>query len=501
MRFPFFRARAKTSGRGGMRAFHQTRGFAAAQTDRLLAGWRYDGGFTAGDVSAYLATIRARSRQMAKDSPHYKRWLDLWVTNIVGEGFSLKSMPHDGGSLDRRLDIAAAKTIENHWWRFCTLRSPSGQTYCDASGRKTMAEMDRLLARTWARDGEYFVLITRTDANPYGIEFQIIRPDLCDERYNLADTGKGTSIQAGVEKIITTGRPVAYWFKTTATNQASAYSAGQPLVRIGADRIIHGYTQQDEDQPRGIPHGYASLVKLKMLDEYDRAELTAARDEACSVRTYYAPVGQENAIADIAAPENADVANALLADKEPGQAEILPLGYKQEIHTPQHPNRELTAFKNSMGRDIAGGLGVEYSNFFNDWSGVSFSSVRAGTISERDMWIMFQDDMISQLKSRMFLAWLRAFLESSESGGLPVEKYDKFSEHEFRGRRWLWVDPLKDIKAAETAVKNGWKTNQQISEDYGGDYYDNIEEIKREEAAAKGTALERTKANEAQQGQ
>ena len=78
--------------------------------------------------------------------------------------------------------------------------------------------------------------------------------------------------------------------------------------------------------------------------------------------------------------------------------------------------------------------------------------------------------------------------------------YDKFAEHEFRGRRWLWVDPLKDIKAAETAVKNGWKTNQQISEDYGGDYYDNIEEIKREEAAAKGTALERTKANEAQQG-
>ena len=186
--------------------------------------------------------------------------------------------------------------------------------------------------------------------------------------------------------------------------------------------------------------------------------------------------------------------------QEPGQAEILPLGYKQEIHTPQHPNRELTAFKNSMGRDIAGGLGVEYSNFFNDWAGVSFSSVRAGTISERDMWIMFQDDMISQLKSRMFLAWLRAFLESSESGGLPVEKFDKFAEHEFRGRRWLWVDPLKDIKAAETAVRNGWKTNQQISEDYGGDYYDNIEEIKREEAAAKGTALERTKANETQQG-
>lgn len=45
------------------------RGFAAADVDRLVAAWRYDGGFTPSEVASHLETIRSRSRQMAKDSP------------------------------------------------------------------------------------------------------------------------------------------------------------------------------------------------------------------------------------------------------------------------------------------------------------------------------------------------------------------------------------------------------------------------------------------------
>jgi lambda family phage portal protein len=219
-----------------------------------------------------------------------------------------------------------------------------------------------------------------------------------------------------------------------------------------------------------------------MLEEYDKAELTAARDESCSVRTYFAPKGNDEEIADLTSEENTDAANALTADKEPGQSEVLPIGWKQEIHTPQHPNRELTAFKTSMLKDVASGFSVEYSNLANDWAGVSFSSVRSGTISERDMYITDQNDYIAQNKSPIFLAWLRSFLSYAVSGGLPAAKFDKFSEHEIRGRRWMWVDPMKDMNAAKMAVENGWKTNSQVASDMGTDYGDNVEQIKREDA-------------------
>jgi lambda family phage portal protein len=463
------------------------RGFAAAQTDRLLSGWRYDGGFTPGDISAHLTTVRGRSRQMAKDSPYYKRWLQLIETNVVGDGFALKSTPHDGKPGALTLDTQAAKTIEYHWWRFCTYRNPeTHHTWFDATGRKTAADMDRLNVKTWARDGEYFIHVMRTAANPYGIAFRVLRPDWCDELYNIADTGKGTLIHCGVEMEITTRRPVAYWFRTTPKNAYDYGGRSGDLMRVPADEIIHGYTQEDEDQPRGIPWAHASLRKLKMLEMLDEAELTAARDEACTTHEYYAPRGDEGAIADLTSEENADAARALTMEKEPGQAEILPQGWRKETHTPQHPNGQHGVFKDGMLRDVAGGFGVEYSNFANNWSGVSFSSVRVGTISERDAWIVLQNAMINQCKTVQFLVWLRSFLSLSISGDLPLAKYEKFAEHEMRGRRWMWVDPMRDMNAAEKAVQHGWKTNTQVAADMGGDYDDNIEEIKREQTVAAG---------------
>jgi capsid protein len=133
-----------------------------------------------------------------------------------------------------------------------------------------------------------------------------------------------------------------------------------------------------------------------------------------------------------------------------------------------------------MNKDVASALNCEYSNMFNDWGGVSFSSVRVGTISERDMWIIHQNRMIAQSKTPVFLIWLRSFLSLAISGNFPIEKYDKFSEHEFRGRRWMWVDPMKDMAAAVIAVNNGWKTNTDVASDMGSDYEDNIQQIKRE---------------------
>lgn len=452
-----------------------TRGFAAAQTDRLLAGWKYDGGFTPSEISSHLDTIRGRSRQMAKDSPHLRRWLNLNAINIVGEGFALKSTPHDGPPSDFRLDEGAAKVIEYHWWKFCN--TPA---YCDVTGMKTVAEIDRLNTKTWARDGEYFIHV-RKAANPYGIGFRVLRPDWCDHTYNLSDTGKGTLIHCGVEKDIDTRRPVAYWFFTVPQNAYAYNGRGQPLVRIPASEIIHGFTQEDEDQPRGIPWAHAGLRKLKMLEEYDTAELTAARDEACTYRQYTAEKPTDvDGFTDLTKDENSDYANALTAEKEPGQAEIVPPGWKGEVQTPQHPNREVTAFKASMLKDVSCAFDIEYSNFTNDWAGVSFSSVRVGTISERDMWIVKQNLMIGQSKTPQFLAWLKSFLTYSVSGGLPLAKYEKFSEHEFRGRRWMWVDPMKDMNAAKMAVDNAWKTNTDVASDLGNDYGDNLETMKRE---------------------
>jgi len=478
------------------------RGFQAAQTDRLLANWRYDGGFTPQEIISALDIIRARSRQMAKDSALFRRWLELCAINIVGEGFVLKSTPHDGvpGAKDYRLDEAAAALIEYHWWRFCNYRDPqTGLTWCDVTGRKTDSEIDRLNVKTQRRDGEYFLRIIRGAPNPYGIAWQVLRPDWCDHTYNIPDTGHGTAIHCGVEMEMATRRPVAYWFCTQGDTFTTVSPLGRKLIPIPASEIIHGFRQEDEYQPRGIPESHAVLVRLKMIEELDRAELTAARDSACTVRVYEADTSaSQEVFADLTAEDNANVATALLQEKEPGQGEIVPPGWKMRTETPQHPNSVHAPFKAGIIKDVASGLGVEYCNFANDWAGASFSSVRVGTISERDAWIVAQNEYINRCKTPQFLAWLKSFLSLSVSGGLPPEKYDKFSEHYFRGRRWTWVDPMKDMAAAKIARDHGWKTDTQITEELGGDYSDNLDAMKREKAMRQQAGLPEPKPEEGQ---
>lgn len=97
--------------------------------------------------------------------------------------------------------------------------------------------------------------------------------------------------------------------------------------------------------------------------------------------------------------------------------------------------------------------------------------------------------MIEQFATPIFYIWLKSFLGLAASGTLKAADFDRLSEHEFRGRRWDWVDPMKDINASILAVQHGWKTNEQVAADYGGDYYDNLKDLEAEKKAAEDAGL------------
>lgn len=463
------------------------RAFAAAECSRLLRPWTWDGGFSNADVAAGLAVIRARSRDMAKNSEHYLRWLDLFVANVIGDGLKFKAAPGVDGGDPSEIDEAAAKFIQYHWWRWTV-----SADMVDVTGRKTWNAVCRLAAENWARDGEAIIVLDRAAPNPYGLSLRIVRPDALDETMNGDGAAGATAIRNGVEVDFATLRPVAYYFRADREDPTAPRVMGRPVVRIPAADVIHLFTQRDECQTRGIPLGHAVLRKLKMLDEYNFAELVAARDEANTTGIFTAPLGRDGELVEYTDDESA----ALTMPSEPGTKIKLEPGWDYKTVTPQHPNRELTAFKNSMLRDVASGLGLEYACFANDWGGVSYSSVRAGTLAERDHWRILQAQFVEQVASPVFRAWLDSFLRLSLSGRYGVADYERLSEHEFRGRTWEWVDPMKDVSAAVVAVQNGWKTDSQIAADYGTDIDENIAEAKRlrplKESAGLLTAAQRS---------
>jgi capsid protein len=50
---------------------------------------------------------------------------------------------------------------------------------------------------------------------------------------------------------------------------------------------------------------------------------------------------------------------------------------------------------------------------------------------------------------------------------LPISKFDKFNNPVWQPKRWAWVDPLKDIKAQEAAVLNGFKSVSDVIRETG----------------------------------
>lgn len=446
---------------------HAVRSFNAAEVSRLLKPWMWDGGFSNSEIAAGLSVIRARSRDMAKNSEHYLRWLNLFVANVIGEGFKFKPLPSKSLT-DTKVDAKAAEWLDYHWWKWS-----GNPSMVDVTGRKSFAAICRLCAENWARDGEAFMMIDRSAQNPYGFSLRVVRADAIDETMNGSTAA--TMIRNGVEVDRRTLRPVAYHFRANREDPTASWILNRPVIRIPAADVLHIFTQHDETQTRGIPLGHAVLRKLKMLDEYNVSELVAARDEANTTGIFYAPVGRDGELGEYTEEQDA----ALTMPSDPGTKIKLEQGWDYKTVTPTHPNRELTAFKNSMLRDIASGLGLEYACFANDWGGVSYSSVRAGTLAERDHWRVLQAQFIEQIVSPVFRAWLQSFLHYRASNPYLLADFARLSEHEFRGRTWEWVDPMKDVNAAAVAVAHGWKTDSQIAADYGTDYEDNLAEAKR----------------------
>jgi len=480
--FRIFQKKHKANGTnpGGRRVF---RAFAAAQVSRTLANWMFDGGFSNGEIAAQLAVIRSRSRERQKNGEYFANYIRLFRNNVVGRGFILRAQPSQIAG-HPEIDEKAKKFLQYHFWRWAKSRSE-----CDLSGRLNLAGIFRLMAGNWARDGEGIALLVRNAPTEYGLQLRVIRPDALDETLNRRGTSDATIIRNGVEIDRRTRRAVAYWFRANREDPAAVtFEGSSPVVRIPASDIVHVFQTEDATQTRGVPLTHASLKKGKMVDDFDESELVAAIDETNTIGTFKDKLNRNPSDAGFGEQQEegySDEDKAAFTQKStPGTKLWLDGDIDFEWHSPNHPNREIAPFKKSMLRDIACGLGVDYPVFANDPGDANFASIRAGTIAMRDNWRVYQDDFITQVVSPVFEAWLSEFLARTIANPYVPSDFARLVEHEFQGRTWDWVDPLKDINASAIAVKNGWKTNEEITAQYGGaDFLENCDRLKIENAA------------------
>lgn len=450
------------------------RTFAGAQSTARLNDFRWSNLSADSELESVLTILRGRARNLERNSPHAKRYIQLMQDNIVGpNGFSLqvRAAAFDGKS--GALDVYGNAEIERMWKDW-------GRT-STADGLMDVTEMERMIVRTWSRDGE--VIIQRRRGKKYGklgLAYRFIEADQLDETLNRVYPGSKNRIRMGVE-IDEDERPVAYHLLTQHPGD-NVWLAGnnRKYIRVPAAEIIHVYVKSRPGQTRGIPPMSVVMGDMQMLGGYRDAEITNRRGAAAKMG-FFERDADSGPVAGVADAETDD--GQFEMEVEPGKMTVLPTGYKFNSFDASGSSTDYVGFERQIIRSIATGLGPSYFDLGMDLEDVSYSSIRQGALSDRDFYRGMQSFFISRAMMPIYVDFLNHALDFGDSG-IPPRRFDKFFEAStFRPRGWSWVDPEKEVNAAIKAREGRMNSITRIVADQGGDFEDIAAEIAQEEQA------------------
>jgi lambda family phage portal protein len=454
---------------------------AAGAVTRLTSDWLGITRSINADIRAGLVRIRARARQAAMEDPYAKKFLRMLERNVVGpDGFIMRGKVQkevrdkETGRIRFEKERDINRLIESKFKKW------SNKKFATVLGNVSFRRACQLIVKCTARDGEIFI-IERRDTNKFGYSLQLVESDYCDETFNSV-LSNGNVVVMGVE-IDKQRRVQAYWFRTPRLEtEAMGGIYGGKRTRVEASKVIHVFVKESPFQLRGISWFAPMLVRLKMLNAYEEASLIAARVAASQTialekKDNYGGPGPNKA--NIAGGTE-DSSGNIVQPIAPGEAWLAPDGYKVINYTPTSPNDKQANFTEHNLRGIATGGDVSFINLANNYSQVNYTSSRTNLLEERDSFedlhAWCKEDFLDDISSHWFeMACI--------SGELPREwllNLDYYDKIEFKGRVWPWVDPEKTANANIKENLNNMKTLQEIFDEKGLDWEEELEQLAAE---------------------
>jgi lambda family phage portal protein len=446
----------------------QQRNYAAgAQFSRLNSEWIRASSSIDQEARSDLRILRGRARTLVRDNEHARAVVRILATNIIG-AHGIRPIPMNEGA-DGELAKKANAAIVRAWRTWCHAEHASTDT------RHAFAELERQIVKGIVTDGEAIVRIWDGFDNPFGFALEIIDPDLLDEQFNRGPDQFGNEIRMGVE-VDRYHRPVAYHLYTR--HPAEPGFRNNDRVCVPASEIRHLFVPLRPGQTRGISWFACVLLNAKMLAGYTEAELVAARSAAAKMGFFETAL---DAGESFQMPVDGEM---LTMDGSPGLATQLPPGMTFKEWDPKHPSTAFDTFVSAILRAQAVGLGVSYMTLTGDLAKTSFSSAKVGLMPERDMFEEMQVWIAEHLHRAVYRAWLPiAMLTPFLS--LPSFDPARWMEVRFQGRRWPWIDGLKEIEAAGKELALGINSRQNICRSLGRDFETMLEEQAHEYKLAK----------------
>ncbi|MFS7307186.1 phage portal protein [Rahnella inusitata] len=319
----------------------------------------------------------------------------------------------------------------------------------DVTGQFTRPVLERLMARTWLRDGEVFGQMVRGAAPgltptaniPFWVE--ALEPDYIP--LEMSDTGRG--ICQGIY-LNSWGCPTKYVvYKNLVTSGVALGNTKE----IAADGMMHLKFMRRLHQVRGNSLLSGILIRLSALKEYEDSELTAARIAAAL--GMYVKKGDGQTYSDEGndkGPRELNIEPGMLFD------ELAP-GEEIGMIKSDRPNPNLETFRNGQLRAVAAGSRSSFSSISRNYNG-TYSSQRQELVESFEGYGILQDAFIAAVTRPMYRSWLQMAITAGVINVPPDVDTATLFNAVYSGPVMPWIDPMKEANSWRVLLRGGAAT-------------------------------------------
>ena len=493
-------------------------------TRRATRSFRPDSNSPSQDINQNSATLRQRSRMLYMSSPIAASAINTNRTKVVGTGLTLKT------AIDRDVLGLTPETAKK--WQSQTEAEfrlwAENRRNCDALGMNNFYGLQQLALKSWLMSGDVFALIKRaqqaTKLNPYTLRLHLVEadrvstPDTCGDVMNRwanitegKNTNNGNKIYDGVE-VDGSGLAVAYWVRNTYPREISQEQTKWQRIeavgrQTGLPNILHIMDSERPDQYRGVPYLAPVIEMLLQLRRYTESELMAALVQSFFT-AWIVTNTDKTAIptnevggGDIAGVpvENPDTDNISHSDNEyeMGPGQVYHLGPDEDIKfgSPNVPTAGFDTFVKTMCKMVGSGLEQPYEVLLKEFNS-NYSASRGALLEAWEAYKMRRVWLVDGFCQPVYELWLA---EAVARGRIKAPGFfdDPLLRAAWCGARWIGpvqgtLDPKKEVEAAILQVHHGFRTHEQVARELGGgDWEENVEQLKRENEMLKAAGVEK----------
>lgn len=443
------------------------RNYDAGSSGRLNAGWRVSNYSAEATDRTSRDWVRARARDLERNSDIMNSVLGALKRNIIGAGFQIQAKTENP---------ELNKELERLWKRWCKARN------CDVTGAQSLNQMLRMAVVRKKVDGGVLFVKRYTRGGMIPFSLQMLEVDELDTMQSIPKEN-GNRVVGGIE-YNSYNRPVGYWIRQY---EIDGYSISEP-VYIKADDVIFYYSKKRPSQIREMSDMAQTLTRIRDVNEFMTAVSVKQRIEACLsvfIKKQYpvSGIGRQSAVENKFSYDGKTLT--------PGMIHEMNQGDDIEVVNPTGQSADATSFVKLQQRLIGAGQGLSYEATARDMSETNYSSARQSAI-EDEMTYLEDKEQIIALLDEIY----ETFVISCVLAGLVTvrdfwENKENYLSHEWIQPPKKWIDPLKESSALKTAMNTGVKTYKQIAAENGADWRMQIDDIAEvlEYAKEKGVDL------------